>query len=830
MAKPKAPNKSINDDLLGGSGDDLLSGGRGSDHLSGEGGNDTLLGGAGKDRLEGGDGDDFLDGGNGRDTIDGGGGSDTIFGGNGSDVVEFTLAEQGSDDTSTLDGGNGRDTLILNLTADEYEALKDELVELNDFIEARHAAEATESFETSFGITVTNFEKLVVVVEGEGRVRFDHAPRHHDKPKHNKETNGDDIIEGGDGNDVLDGGNGKDWIVGGDGDDTLEGGNGKDTLMGGAGNDELEGNNGDDTLDGGAGSDQVEGGRGDDMMTYTLAENAGATDTYDGGKGSDTLRLNLTADEFLAHQDELIQLRDWMGDKSGPETFETSFGLTVENMETLIVEVEGVGEVTDLEAGIPDPEPEPEPVPEGVTIDLATTPGTVPPSTVDSTAPGSGPVSIQSADVTLAPGSSVTLSVDVTVGAMPPQVDVFLLQDLSSGFWNDLSSIRSQFSDLYNSLTAGSDAQFGLGGFIDKPYFPLGAPADYVYQTEQTITDSQDAVQAALDGLSVGSGFDPSHAQLEALMQVALNADALGFREGSVKYVALTTSSLFHVAGDYDGAVANDLDGIIENEDYPTIEEVGGILKAAGIIPVFSVTADVADAYQALVDTWGFGTVSILEADSTNYSQSITDGVTTAPYELEMTVNSDDFGYASVEPVTITGPGTYTFTVTLETPTGTESYASDGLTLDIDGYGTVAINVDLARIDATGGEGADTISGDSGANGLFGLGGNDTLDGRGGDDRLEGGTGDDTLTGGLGDDLFVFVDGGGRDTITDFMSGAGSEDRIDLGGVASISNFTDLLAAAVQVGGNTEISLGGDDTIVLLGVNTDTLHQEDFIF
>lgn len=95
----------------------------------------------------------------------------------------------------------------------------------------------------------------------------------------------------------------------------------------------------------------------------------------------------------------------------------------------------------------------------------------------------------------------------------------------------------------------------------------------------------------------------------------------------------------------------------------------------------------------------------------------------------------------------------------------------------------------------TGSAYADSLRGDDNANVLDGQGGNNTLIGRGGNDTLIGGTGNDkfegdagadTLTGGLGADTFYFFAtgdsnaGGGRDTITDFVS---LLDRIDLKGI-----------------------------------------------
>ncbi|WP_282098328.1 calcium-binding protein [Qipengyuania polymorpha] len=92
-------------------------------------------------------------------------------------------------------------------------------------------------------------------------------------------TDGDDVIEGseddfdniegGAGNDTLNGNGGFDYIYGGDGDDTIDGGDGNDRLVGDNGNDSLSGGEGDDEL-------------------WSLSY-AGSNDTLlDGGAGIDT--------------------------------------------------------------------------------------------------------------------------------------------------------------------------------------------------------------------------------------------------------------------------------------------------------------------------------------------------------------------------------------------------------------------------------------------------------------------------------------------------------------------------------------------------------------
>ena len=90
--------------------------------------------------------------------------------------------------------------------------------------------------------------------------------------------NGNDVMNGTGGEDVMSGGNGNDTLNGLGGHDKLSGDNGNDVLNGGDGNDWLIGGNGDDRLNGGAGDDRIEGGNG--------------ADTLSGGTGADEFVFN----------------------------------------------------------------------------------------------------------------------------------------------------------------------------------------------------------------------------------------------------------------------------------------------------------------------------------------------------------------------------------------------------------------------------------------------------------------------------------------------------------------------------------------------------------
>ncbi len=86
------------------------------------------------------------------------------------------------------------------------------------------------------------------------------------------------------------------------------------------------------------------------------------------------------------------------------------------------------------------------------------------------------------------------------------------------------------------------------------------------------------------------------------------------------------------------------------------------------------------------------------------------------------------------------------------------------------------------------------------------------------------------MTGGAGDDTFVFADDHGRDTITDFVAGAAGGDVIDLRRLTAAASFTDVMAAAAQIGDDTVIDFGDGNSIALLGVDATQLEEQDFLF
>ena len=122
---------------------------------------------------------------------------------------------------------------------------------------------------------------------------------------------GPDIVRAGDGDDEVFGGQGRDELRGESGDDFISGGKGKDLLVGGIGNDDLRGNQGTDDLRGGADNDTLRGGQKADSIQGNGGDDTliGGTrpDLLDGNRGTDTYIGGGGADTCIPDRDGLAE-------------------------------------------------------------------------------------------------------------------------------------------------------------------------------------------------------------------------------------------------------------------------------------------------------------------------------------------------------------------------------------------------------------------------------------------------------------------------------------------------------------------------------------------
>jgi len=273
--------------LVGNDGGNELLGLAGDDSLDGWLGNDSLDGGVGSDLLLGFDGDDTLVGGAGNDGLAGEAGNNLLFGGAGADIYGYDPFSDGADTVHTGDNGVdhvlffgsnlwdwafdriGNDLLITALTdaSDVY----DESQTL--CIVGQYSGTGIAYFEADFGIDGNLF------YGGDPGVTRVYTPG--TLTGKNQGANAE-LIAGTDGDDKIVGNGGQsDWLFGGDGNDSIVGGS---TAAGSAW---LFGNAGNDTLGGGIGNNFMIGGDGDDLY---IVDSSGDAFEETGSDANDELR------------------------------------------------------------------------------------------------------------------------------------------------------------------------------------------------------------------------------------------------------------------------------------------------------------------------------------------------------------------------------------------------------------------------------------------------------------------------------------------------------------------------------------------------------------
>jgi Ca2+-binding RTX toxin-like protein len=216
---------------------DTLNGSNGANLLDGGMGNDKLYGNAGSDTLYGRNGNDLLDGGTDDDLLDGGAGDDTAYGGLGDDNIVADSDSMGND---VFDGGGGIDMVRYYRAA----MASGVTVDLNITAAQNTGGGGVDTFRNIEGVEGSDFADLLM---GDANDNFFSAGA------------GNDSVYGGNGNDRIyagfgDGGT-TNYIDGGNGDDILEGSGGADTIIGGAGNDLFRPSIDRDVMEGGAGAD-----------------------------------------------------------------------------------------------------------------------------------------------------------------------------------------------------------------------------------------------------------------------------------------------------------------------------------------------------------------------------------------------------------------------------------------------------------------------------------------------------------------------------------------------------------------------------------------------
>ncbi len=288
-----------------------------------------------------------------------------------------------------------------------------------------------------------------------------------------------------------------------------------------------------------------------------------------------------------------------------------------------------------------------------------------------------GGVTPSNVEATLSPGESLEVEKIVDVPERPPKIDIFLLEDETGSFCDDIATLQALAPAIWDEVKAECpDLRMGVGGFRDYPYCSWGSPGDWAYRLIQDLTDDKTTFVNGVNSLTCGGGADAPESQYTALYQAATGAGLNvcpdyvippgqnpSFRDEAFKVIILTTDAPFHNPTD-SGCDA------CPHYPPPSFDETVTALNDANIT-VIGIKApgattqvdDIAAATDGSVETTGASGAEIKEAIMAALG-ALTYDVTAQAEGLDPLVVT----FVPAVHEDVTGPTTVTFMERIEVP------------------------------------------------------------------------------------------------------------------------------------------------------------------
>ena len=292
--------------------------------------------------------------------------------------------------------------------------------------------------------------------------------------------------------------------------------------------------------------------------------------------------------------------------------------------------------------------------------------------------------------VALEPGESLLVEKEVTTPAIPPVVDIVLVEDETGSFWDDISNLQALAPTLVTALDgSGSDYATGVVGFRDFAQDPWGDPGDWVYKLYSDVIPGGASLVAGVALLTASGGNDGPEAQLEALHYLATpghaaidsngdgdTADAndtpMGqqptWRANAQRVVLLATDAPCHITGDAGGWPGDA--GTTSAAVTAAILDAAGI-TVIGLVPNGAGTNACVDALAAGTG----GSVHATTASGATIVQAILAGLAELTTDVWWTAVVDPGLLVTLAPAVhydVPGATTVVFDETITVPNGTD--------------------------------------------------------------------------------------------------------------------------------------------------------------
>ncbi|XP_062844059.1 integrin beta-1-like isoform X2 [Trichomycterus rosablanca] len=231
-------------------------------------------------------------------------------------------------------------------------------------------------------------------------------------------------------------------------------------------------------------------------------------------------------------------------------------------------------------------------------------------------------------------------------------IDLYYLMDLSISMNNDLEDMKNLGTDLIREMqSVTSDFRIGFGSFMDKTVMPYisttpakllnpcnadqNCTSPFSYKNILSLTDDSKQFNTLVSQQLVSGNLDSPEGGFDAIMQVAVCGDQIGWRNVT-RLLVFSTNAGFHSAGDSKlGGIVLPNDGrchlkdnmytMSHYYDYPSIAHLGQKLSDNNIQTIFAVTEECQPVYKKLKNLIPKSTVETLSANSSNVIKLIID-------------------------------------------------------------------------------------------------------------------------------------------------------------------------------------------------------------
>ncbi|XP_075399450.1 integrin beta-2 [Tenrec ecaudatus] len=250
----------------------------------------------------------------------------------------------------------------------------------------------------------------------------------------------------------------------------------------------------------------------------------------------------------------------------------------------------------------------------------------------------------------LRPGQAAVFNVTFRRAKGYP-IDLYYLMDLSYSMLDDLINVKKLGGDLLRALNEITESgRIGFGSFVDKTVLPFvnthpeklknpcpnkekECQSPFSFRHVLKLTNNSNQFQTEVGKQLISGNLDAPEGGLDAMMQVAVCPEEIGWRNVT-RLLVYTTDDGFHIAGDGKlGAILTPNDGHCHLEDnlykrsnefdYPSVGQLAHKLAENNIQPIFAVTKNMVPTYEKLTEIIPKSAVGELSDDSSNVVQLI---------------------------------------------------------------------------------------------------------------------------------------------------------------------------------------------------------------